>query len=381
MRKMAHCAASSNKHRSFTDLVQLFHETLGLGFTSESEVTVDESTRKITFLDVDLLISTSAWQRDLSFNIHHKKTQSFCYLRFHSNHHPQTLAGVVVGLATRVYRICSSQFRPMALAELREKLHRHGYPPDLVARGFHKARAEFYRKKCPKLAGAEQKPINIPLIIKTENSDHPALPVVKGLLKNLAEEAEQPWRCQVAYRRGANILEKVTKGRKCLIQEQTFRIKRCGTCKFCDTLKICDHISASRGKLHQVPRKNLTCRSEGVIYLVRCGCEKSYVGRTIRQAQKRISEHLSSIKILQSKIASTSDNNDENTEEESDDDFGGGGKTRKRFYEHMAKCDQAEHYEWFILDKIHSKERFTMEATERKYIKLFRPSLNTQLAY
>ena len=122
MRKMAHCAASSNKHRSFTDLVQLFRETLGLGFTSESEVTVDESTRKITFLDVDLLISTSAWQRDLSFNIHHKKTQSFCYLRFHSNHHPQTLAGVVVGLATRVYRICSSQFRPMALAELREKL-------------------------------------------------------------------------------------------------------------------------------------------------------------------------------------------------------------------------------------------------------------------
>ena len=42
----------------FEDFVELFRKTMGLGFTSDSEVSISNSTKSITFLDVDLLLTT-----------------------------------------------------------------------------------------------------------------------------------------------------------------------------------------------------------------------------------------------------------------------------------------------------------------------------------
>ena len=170
----------------------------------------------------------------------------------------------------------------------------------------------------------------------------------------------------ISYSRSSNILEYVSGNRKCSIKVPKFQVQKCGHCKNCQNLSLDLDLTAPKGKNHKIPFKNMDCHTKGVIYRVVCDCGKCYIGRTVRKATLRISEHRRAIdEIINGK------------EIPEDEDGISGSKDRKRFYTHMAKCNRP--WTWNILDRV-TPERFCLEAAEKRYIKLFRPALNTQLA-
>ena len=253
--------------------------------------------------------------------------------------------------------------RPLCFAELREKLLNRGYPSGLINRGFQKARAQHFKKLKPSIEKAAKKVENVQLLVNNNNRHHPALAVAKGLFNQLTTQLDRPWRCQVAYRRDKNILEYVGKGRKCHVPNSArFNSARCLNCKYCDRMDLNIHLDAPRGKSYDIPKKNITCRSTGAVYRIQCGCGQSYIGQTSRRITDRIAEHARKFE----KTANGTDNDN------------GAGKERKRFYKHMAECPNSDFWKWCVLDLVKNAERFGLQAREREFIKLFRPSLNTQ---
>ena len=187
---------------------------------------------------------------------------------------------------------------------------------------------------------------------------------------------------QVAYTRDQNILELVTKGRKCLNRDNAnrFNLKACGKCSFCVNLEAPLNIPSPGGYHYQLPRKNMSCNSEAVIYKITCGCQKFYIGRTARTIKERFKEHWQGIKKCELELRKPR-RKDKNAKKDKTPEMEFGGKTRKRFYKHMATCDKREEWKWCLLDKVQNSNRFTLEAAERRFLKMFKPALNTQLAF
>jgi len=288
---------------------------------------------------------------------------------------------VVVGLASRIYRITSPEFRASQLAFLRTKLSNRGYPDMVISRGFQKARAEHFKKIHPQVLKCTRKVQDIQLILDLDNKDHVAVPIARGLFKNFVESKGLDWRMQVAYRRDQNILELVTKGRKCLNRNnlKRFDLRACEKCSFCANLEVPLSIPSPGGYHYKLPQKNMSCISEAVIYKITCGCQKSYIGRTARTIKERFKEHWNGIKKYESEMRRPKRKDKNAKKDKNESEFG--GKTRKRFYRHMATCNKREDWKWCLLEKVQNSNRFTLEAAERRFLKMFKPALNTQLAF
>lgn len=78
------------------------------------------------------------------------------------------------------------------------------------------------------------------------------------------------------------------------------RFYTCGTCKMCRTIKYrsrktTQFTSFATNKEYKI-NKLITCQSTHVMYLLTCPCGLQYVGRTTRQLNVRIREHLNNLK-------------------------------------------------------------------------------------
>ncbi|XP_029455953.1 uncharacterized protein LOC115090676 [Rhinatrema bivittatum] len=71
---------------------------------------------------------------------------------------------------------------------------------------------------------------------------------------------------------------------------------RCGHCKICDqTLELKEYICTQTQYRYRMYNFT-TCQTDHVIYIIRCPCNKIYVGQTTRSFKLRIGEHKSCLK-------------------------------------------------------------------------------------
>ena len=99
-------------------------------------------------------------------------------------------------------------------------------------------------------------------------------------------------------------------------------------------------------------------------------------------AKDRIGQHFNAVRRLESLTDTDQSSDSENDiDNQIDAITEAGGKSRKKFYSHMNSCPSSDQWTWTILDSTTKNERFRLEAAERKFFKIFKPLLNTQLAY
>ncbi|XP_041446093.1 uncharacterized protein LOC121403011 [Xenopus laevis] len=71
---------------------------------------------------------------------------------------------------------------------------------------------------------------------------------------------------------------------------------KCNNCVMCNTLILGDQFfNPHSGKAYHIKHR-LTCRSQNVIYIIKCPCGLLYCGKTMRQLRDRISMHRSTIR-------------------------------------------------------------------------------------
>ena len=107
---------------------------------------------------------------------------------------------------------------------------------------------------------------------------------------------------RVVYKRAPNIGDLVVHSDLPPVRQGTFldRLpngnRRCGHCAQCTYTHICNDFEHPITKKKINIRGRISCTSTNVIYLLTCGCNKSYVGKTRRTLKTRISEHRSAIR-------------------------------------------------------------------------------------
>lgn len=69
----------------------------------------------------------------------------------------------------------------------------------------------------------------------------------------------------------------------------------CGNCIFCKHMtKTKSFTNPVDGRVFEI-RQFINCKTTKVTYAAQCTCPKLYVGKTIRQLRRRISQHISTI--------------------------------------------------------------------------------------
>lgn len=71
---------------------------------------------------------------------------------------------------------------------------------------------------------------------------------------------------------------------------------RCGTCNICPWISEGHNFSLHNGSNHQV-RQHISCKTMGIIYLLKCTCGAFYVGKTNPSFHRRIMDHLYDISV------------------------------------------------------------------------------------
>ena len=91
-----------------------------------------ELTKNINFLDINLKINNK-----LHFDVYHKPTNSFSYLRYKSCHQPHTKNNIALSLATRVVRIVTD-YTNNRLQQLRSHLLKRKHSEKIIENSFTK---------------------------------------------------------------------------------------------------------------------------------------------------------------------------------------------------------------------------------------------------
>ena len=77
------------------------------------------------------------------------------------------------------------------------------------------------------------------------------------------------------------------------LPEGNFRCGKCTQCKHTSKSSTFSH--PQTGKEYRI-RGTISCTTTGIIYIIKCPCEKLYVGMTTRSLRTRMTEHRSAIK-------------------------------------------------------------------------------------
>ena len=85
---------------------------------------------------LDLTVSKK--ERQLVFNIYHKPTNSFNYLKYTSCHPLHTKKNIALSLGRRIIKLCSAENHQKNLQELKDHLVKCDHPPNVIDEAFNK---------------------------------------------------------------------------------------------------------------------------------------------------------------------------------------------------------------------------------------------------
>lgn len=187
---------------------------------------------------------------------------------------------------------------------LKKRLLDRGYPKRLVRNAYKRAR--FYNRDAL-LQGSKRKdndklvcvinhsPINFKVKKAIDKNWH---------ILNTDQDLASLDRPIIAYRRNANLKDKLVHTRPKIIQKSRDRTitglppvkgnHRCGTCKSCETAIVTEkwEYKGCTGILQD----NTNCRSKNIIHLILCPCGEGYIGETGREFRVRYTEHRSAVR-------------------------------------------------------------------------------------
>ena len=269
---------SMNKER----ILQLFNDLHPqLEFTSESSFT------SLPFLDVLIILEGSK----VETKIYHKKTDSFNYLHFGSNHPCHTKRNIPYSLARRVRGIISKkEDRIEGYLKLRKRLIAKSYPKQLIDDALKKAETTPRSTILQSGSGETVKEANNVTTLVTTH--HPILDKIGAEVIKLTARANldclKETKLVHAKRQPPNL-------KRILTRTNTFKkprkgVKMCGRkrCGLCihghNNLLEGESITLKNGK-KITPNRLITCDSTNLVYCIICPeCSEFYIGecKTLR---------------------------------------------------------------------------------------------------
>ena len=260
--------------------------------------TLDDPSSIANYLDLTITAS----DKKLIFDIYHKPTNAFNYLKYTSCHPKHTKQNIALALGRRIVRICSTDNnREKNLDELKVNLIKCDHPENVIDEALSKLFS-------PHPAGKDVEKITF---IRTFNPCQvPNFHILDKCLNNLnapsmkkAFENKAPLS---ATRQARNLRQMLVKARFELIPEVVERNRQvglvpCGKCKFCKL----GYIRAAKEivLIHKNGKRTVwrynrlfTCDSKNILYVVQCkNCNEFYVGKA-GAVKPRLSKHASDVR-------------------------------------------------------------------------------------
>ena len=309
---------------------------------------MDEIVDEPHYLDVHM------YEKDkmVHFDIYHKPTNSFGYLRYHSSHPKHTVNNIALSLAKRIVRIVSDD-RQKRLDELKERLSDRDHPRQIMEESLMKLFQPQKERKAEQIT-----------FVHTYNPGHAfdKDTVTEGLkqsnhsrILNVFGETE----VVLATRQPKNLRAILTKSKFDLIPEITYKppagVYACRSCTYCARGYIQDMDSFSiKGSNGYVSRwsytRHFNCNSRNLLYIcINSKDDKFYLGKT-KVAKHRMSKHISDVGIP-------------------------GNSFCREFIDHIRETIVTEPYFQFI-PFYHVEDDHLRDFMEKRFIRRFHPTLN-----
>ena len=235
-------------------------------------------------------------------DIFRKPTDTQQYLHFKSHHPKNCLKSIPYTLARRICTIVNDPIlKKTRLEELHQTLLERKYPASIIREGIRKAEniplSELRKPKVKK----EDYPLTF---VSTFNKNNPEIfPEIRKNLQHL-ENNETFKRIfenteLINSKRQPKNFKKILTSAKFRENDNIIGVKKCGSkkCEICDILIEGNSYKFKNTTKPFEIRKNLTCNSPNVIYVMECNtCHENYVGMT-HKLNERTNIHKSNIRI------------------------------------------------------------------------------------
>lgn len=285
---------SQNELNEFT--MHLNEMSPDLKFTAESD------SKRVHFLDMWITLEDGR----LTTTLYRKETDRNSFLLASSSHPTALKNGLPKSQFYRLRRICHSteEYEENAL-DMKQRFLSRGYPMKTVEEAYNMAlstpRSHLLEKSVKK-----EKKFSVSCITTFTPKSHIIKNTIMKYWHLLCDDPSLQGKFEdpplFVSRRGPNLRNKLVKARVRSTPSQTLLAPLrdgnhpCGNCAQCNsTHKTRTFKHPRSGKSYSV-KGFITCKTKNVIYLLRCPCDKVYVGKTTRSLKQRISEHKSSIR-------------------------------------------------------------------------------------
>ncbi|OCT93721.1 hypothetical protein XELAEV_18011398mg [Xenopus laevis] len=293
----------SGTQESFKEFVdKLNTNTINLRVTSE----INKDT--INFLDIRIYRGP---ENELKTTVYRKQTSTNSLLHANSPHPRSTIRGIPTGQYLRVRRLCNTleDFK-VESKKLYERFRERGYSHNSLKKAYQIALAKdknsllVPQKQLSPIKQKENKQIRL---IGDFSSEHKEITRILSKYWHILEQdrdlkqiiGNRPLR---TFRRSRNIGDQLTHSHyktpmnTTWLTNKTKGCYKCGSCMACAFIQkatcITGRLDIANFKIAQF----INCKTVGVIYVTKCVCGKTYVGKTKREFRRRILEHVGDVK-------------------------------------------------------------------------------------
>lgn len=271
--------------------LEIFHNILN-ELHADIKFTNDCSGNKINFLDVELEIK----QNYIITDVYYKKTDSWQYLDFKSNHPRHIKTNIPYNLARRLCMIINNtEILNKRLNELKNVLLNRNYPEKLIENGINKAKN--IQKEILLKDNIENKEENIIPLIQTYNPNYQnQFSNAKNAIISLSHTNPKIKNVKFikSYRQPKNLKRILTQEKK--QPEKSPGVEKCNNkrCKICEIIITKNNFNF-KGEVFKI-KHTMDCTVKNCIYVLQCnGCKEYYIGET-SDFRFRMNNHLSHIK-------------------------------------------------------------------------------------
>lgn len=262
---------------------------------------------KIQFLDLEILKEDGRFITQTFF----KQVDRNSYLPIDSCHHAPWLNNIPKGQLTRLKRNCTKQDVFLKQAEfIRQRFIQKGYGPDFIKEKI-KDVAVMDRSKLIEDSSKKTDSMNSVPLVMDYSLQHKQIEKIFRKHWYIVKADRHlgtllPEKPRFTYRRAPTLRDLVAKNVLDPPPRRNFSFfdgkgfypcKTCYTCRHTNEAKKkkCNFKSTVTNREYQI-KEFISCRTEGVVYLLECPCQIQYVGRTKRELWKRLREHTQNIK-------------------------------------------------------------------------------------
>ncbi|OCT70307.1 hypothetical protein XELAEV_18037231mg [Xenopus laevis] len=270
--------STASKFESFVNLLNT--NDINLKVTS----IIDKNT--INFLDIRIFCDPT--NDNLSTTVYPKETATNSLLHAKSQHPKNIILGIPVGQYLRVKRLCSSanEFKIEA-KKLYWRFKERGYSHNSLKKAYNRAlcteRKLFLTVK-NKSSPYQVKPVeNTIRLIGDYSKQHNEITDILNKHWHILQQDTDlskvlGLRPHVTYRRSRNLRDQLTQSHYVQSNNDTTMIFR------------------KTDNIHHNLAHFINCKTQSVIYVMKCACGIEYVGKTIREFRQRIMEHVGDVR-------------------------------------------------------------------------------------